>query len=264
MVLKGDGTFMNLSKAKSRPVETILSGPAASLMGGKQLSKTDRCIVLDIGGTSTDIAYLDDGFSRLQKEGAVVGQWRTRVKAVDIWTTGLGGDSRLDFIEGQITIGPDRVVPIETACQQFPSLVDKIKAAHKTEFLLAFDRDPSPLTEGERAVFDCLRTGGPATLSEVMQALPDVYLVAEYAKRLISKSYAIRTGPTPTDVLHVAGIYLHGNAEGAREAVGILAEKGNMTIERFVDEFMATDRFSSGGRGNEEGDIRWVRADTDR
>ncbi len=239
MVLKGDGTFMNLAKAKSRPVETILSGPAASLMGGKQLSKNDRCIVLDIGGTSTDIAYLDNGYSHLQKEGAVVGQWRTRVKAVDIWTTGLGGDSRLDFIDGQIVIGPDRVVPIETACHQFPTLIEKIRALHKTEFLFAFDRDPSPLTGGERIVFDCIREKGPLTSGELMLAIPEVFLAAEYSKRLISKSYVITTGPTPTDVLHVAGIYIHGSVEGAKEAVGILAEKGNLTKEEFVREFMA-------------------------
>jgi N-methylhydantoinase A/oxoprolinase/acetone carboxylase beta subunit len=238
MVLKGDGSFMNLVKARSRPVETILSGPAASLMGGKQLSKMDRCIVLDIGGTSTDIAYLDNGFSRLQKEGAVVGQWRTRVKAVDIWTTGLGGDSRLDFKDGQITIGPDRVLPIETACRQHPNLLGKIKELRKTEFLIAFNRDASMLNDGERQVFDCIRAEGPITLAEVMQSIPDVFLIAEYAKRLIAKNFVIVTGATPTDVLHVAGIYLHGSIDGAREAIGILAEKSHQTVDDFVSDFL--------------------------
>ncbi len=243
MVLKGDGSFMNLERARMRPVETILSGPAASLMGGKQLSRLDRCIVLDIGGTSTDIAYLDKGFSRLQKEGAVVGHWRTRVKAVDIWTTGLGGDSRLDFIDGRIVIGPDRVLPIEAACMQYPTLFNKMKELHKTEFLIAFDRETSLLNDGERLVFDCIRMNGPITLAEVMQALPDVFLVPEYAKRLTAKNFVIVTGPTPTDVLHVAGIYLNGSLEGAREAIGILAERGNQTIDEFVANF--TERIGS-------------------
>jgi N-methylhydantoinase A/oxoprolinase/acetone carboxylase beta subunit len=238
MVFKGDGSFMNLAKARMRPVETILSGPAASLMGGKQLSKLDKCIVLDIGGTSTDIAYLDNGFARLQKEGAIVGQWRTRVKAVDIWTTSLGGDSRLDFVDGHISIGPDRVLPIETACQQFPSLLDKIRGLHKTEFLVAFDREVDGLAGGEQKVFNCIRANGPITLAEVMRSIPDVFLVTEYVKRLIAKNFIIATGPTPTDVLHVAGIYLHGSVEGAREAIGILAEKSLQTIEEFVSEFM--------------------------
>jgi N-methylhydantoinase A/oxoprolinase/acetone carboxylase beta subunit len=221
-----------------RPVETILSGPAASLMGGKQLSKLNKCIVLDIGGTSTDIAYLDNGFARLQKEGAIVGQWRTRVKAVDIWTTALGGDSRLGFVDGHISIGPDRVLPIETACQQFPPLLDKIRGLHKTEFLVAFDREVDRLAGGEQKVFNCIRANGPITLAEVMQSTPDVFLVTEYVKRLIAKNFIIATGPTPTDVLHVAGIYLHGSVEGAREAIGILAEKSLQTIEEFVSEFL--------------------------
>ncbi len=238
MVLKGDGSFMNLEKARSRPVETILSGPAASLMGGKQLSKLEKCIVLDIGGTSTDIACLDNGFSRLQKEGAVVGQWRTRVKAVDIWTTGLGGDSRLDFIGGLITIGPDRVLPIEAACVQYPVLLKKMKDLRKTEFLIAFNRDASILSAGERIVFDLILAKGPITLTEVMQALPDVFLSVEYAKRLIARNYVIVTGPTPTDALHVAGIYLNGSLEGAKEAIGILAGKSHQTIEEFVTNFM--------------------------
>jgi len=74
MVFKGDGSMMSIAGARERPVETILSGPAASLMGGRLLSKLDNCIVLDIGGTSTDIAYLDKGFPRITKEGR---RWAT-------------------------------------------------------------------------------------------------------------------------------------------------------------------------------------------
>lgn len=115
MVFKGNSSFMNLAKARMRPVEIILSGPAASLMGGKQLSKLDKCIVLDIGGTSTDIAYLDNGFARLQKEGAIVGQWRTRVKAVDIWTTALG-----EIPDSISLTGTSPLVPIECCRLRLP------------------------------------------------------------------------------------------------------------------------------------------------
>lgn len=83
--------------AKEMPVETLLSGPAASLMGGHALSGKDSCLVVDMGGTSTDIAGLKNGFPRLNVEGAMVGQWRTRVNAIDIWTCGLGGDSNISL-----------------------------------------------------------------------------------------------------------------------------------------------------------------------
>ena len=114
---------MSLETARERPVEMVLSGPAASLMGGKALAGMEDCLVIDMGGTSTDIAYLDEGFPRLNVEGAVVGQWRTRVKGIDIWTCGLGGDSlvRLDKRDG-LLIGPERVLPSGHGLRPLPRL----------------------------------------------------------------------------------------------------------------------------------------------
>ena len=126
--------------AKTKALNTYNSGPTAGVHGAARIARRYEfpyVLTMDIGGTSTDIAYLDDGFSRLQKEGAVVGQWRTRVKAVDIWTTGLGGDSRIDFADGQIAIGPDRVVPIRTASVQpdTNSWVDELYSQNPAEIV---------------------------------------------------------------------------------------------------------------------------------
>jgi N-methylhydantoinase A/oxoprolinase/acetone carboxylase beta subunit len=237
MVFRGDGTLMNLRKARERPVETILSGPAASLMGGMVLSKRDRCIVVDIGGTSTDIAYLDQGFPRLGKEGAVVGQWRTRVRAIDIWTAGLGGDSRLDMSSGRIVIGPDRVLPLEVACEGSPGLVQRMKSSGETEYLVAFPRDPSRLPENERKVFDVISEKGPITLRELLESLEGVYLAPDYVKKLRAKSYLISTGLTPTDVLHVAGVFQHGNREAAELGVELISIRHGMSKQEFVAAF---------------------------
>ncbi len=237
MVFRGDGTLMNLKKARERPVETILSGPAASLMGGMALSKRDRCIVVDIGGTSTDIAYLDQGFPRLGKEGAVVGQWRTRVRAIDIWTAGLGGDSRLDVSSGRIVIGPDRVLPLEVACENTPGLVQRMKGSGELEYLVAFPRDPSRLPENERKVFDAISGKGPLTMPELLESLEGVYLAPDYVRRLKAKSYLISTGLTPTDVLHVAGIFQHGNREAAELGVELISTRHGMSKQEFVAAF---------------------------
>lgn len=240
MVFRGDGTLMNLKKARERPVETILSGPAASLMGGLALSQNDRCIVVDIGGTSTDIAYLDQGFPRLGKEGATVGQWRTRVRAIDIWTAGLGGDSRLDMHDGRIVIGPDRVLPLEAACLEHPRLLERIRESGELEFLVAFPRDPSRLPENERRVFQEILARGPMTLREAVDAIDGVYLTPDYVKRLIAKSFLIATGLTPTDVLHVAGIYQHGAREAAELGTEIMSTRHGMGREEFVATFLRT------------------------
>ncbi|MEM7523711.1 MAG: hydantoinase/oxoprolinase family protein, partial [Pseudomonadota bacterium] len=77
MVVKGDGALMAASVARARPIETILSGPAASVLGAAHLTGLDRAVVSDIGGTTTDIAILDAGRPRNDAEGARVGGWTT-------------------------------------------------------------------------------------------------------------------------------------------------------------------------------------------
>ncbi|MDO5548774.1 MAG: hydantoinase/oxoprolinase family protein [Eubacteriales bacterium] len=112
MVMRGDGSLMRASYALQRPIETVLSGPAASVVGGMFLSGLDHCQVIDIGGTTTDIAYVKDGNCRISKEGAVVSGWHTRVRAMEICTFGLGGDSAIRVgDDASILIGPQKIMP---------------------------------------------------------------------------------------------------------------------------------------------------------
>ncbi len=107
MVVKGDGSLVQADWAMQRPIETILSGPAASAVGAWHLAGRRDVWAVDVGGTTTDIARLHDGAPILNPEGATVGGWQTMVEAVDVHTTGLGGDSyvRLDD-ELKLLIGP--------------------------------------------------------------------------------------------------------------------------------------------------------------
>jgi len=237
MVFKGDGTLMNLSCAKERPVETILSGPAASLMGGLALAKEKNCIVLDIGGTSTDIAFLDSGFPRLSKEGATVGNWRTRVRAIDIWTASLGGDSRIDFSDGRMTFGPERVLPLAMAGSD-PQLLERLREREAIEYLIPFPRDPSALPPGERIVFEHLRDHGPLTLQQAVEGIEGVYLTSDYIRRLQERNYLISTGLTPTDVLNVAGTYRSGEEEASRLGVEYMAALHGLGPEDLLETCM--------------------------
>ncbi|MEM6482562.1 MAG: hydantoinase/oxoprolinase family protein, partial [Pseudomonadota bacterium] len=113
MVVRGDGALISAAQAKEKPIETILSGPAASLVGARWLTKQETAIVSDIGGTTTDVALLREGRPAIDPAGAQVGPWRTMVEAVAMRTTGLGGDSEVhvveDGLEGGLTLGPRRV-----------------------------------------------------------------------------------------------------------------------------------------------------------
>ncbi len=113
MIVRGDGTLMGVDIARERPVETILSGPAASVVGALTLTGRSDGLVIDVGGTTTDIAHVEGGLPRIKEAGAVVGGLATQVEAIDIRTMGLGGDSLLKFrTDGELEIGPRRVLPI--------------------------------------------------------------------------------------------------------------------------------------------------------
>ncbi|MBD3307750.1 hydantoinase/oxoprolinase family protein, partial [candidate division KSB3 bacterium] len=118
MIVKGDGSLVRAEWAMQRPIETILSGPAASVVGAWHLAGRQDVWVIDVGGTTTDMAMLEAGRPRLNAEGAQVGRWRTMVEAVDIHTIGLGGDSRVHLnsnrspLYGNIVLGPQRVIPL--------------------------------------------------------------------------------------------------------------------------------------------------------
>ena len=109
-ILKADGGTIDLEGAIAKPVETILSGPAASLMGMIALlkeTKTDRCL-LDIGGTTTDLFFLVDGVPVFEPSGIEIGGHKTLVRAIYSTSVGLGGDSYVRIEEGKLKIGPER------------------------------------------------------------------------------------------------------------------------------------------------------------
>lgn len=115
LILKADGGTMTLADSLERPVETILSGPAASIMGAQALSKyvDENIVVIDIGGTTTDIAVIVNGEPVFERNGAVISGYRTLVPALLTQSVGLGGDSEIHGQTAhdgsvQFTLGPRR------------------------------------------------------------------------------------------------------------------------------------------------------------
>ena len=116
-----------------RQVETILSGPAASVIGGLALTGQKDGIVVDMGGTTTDIAEVSGGSVKIRREGANVGGWLTRVQAAEISTFGIGGDSRICLDRhGEIQIGPEKVIPLCVAGAQWPELIHEVRSFRRT------------------------------------------------------------------------------------------------------------------------------------
>ncbi len=128
MIVKGDGTLALAETVVMRPIETILSGPAASLVGAAALSGLSDFIMSDMGGTTSDLGILKNGRPRVSEIGAEVGGWRTMVKAIDVTTIGLGGDSEvLLSMTGELSVGPRRLVPVSLLGAQYPEVLAGLK-----------------------------------------------------------------------------------------------------------------------------------------
>ncbi len=111
-ILKADGGTMNLESSMDFPGQTILSGPAASVMGAIGYAPRDKDIlVLDIGGTTTDIAILVNQAPLLEPVGIGRGIYKSLIRSLKTYSKGLGGDSHVRVENGAITIGPDRSGP---------------------------------------------------------------------------------------------------------------------------------------------------------
>ncbi len=108
-ILKADGGTMTISEAVNKPVETILSGPAASFMGVSAMyDEVEDGILLDIGGTTTDIFFLIKGEPLFEPLGITINQHQTLIRAIFSDSIGLGGDSYVRIENKELKIGPQR------------------------------------------------------------------------------------------------------------------------------------------------------------
>jgi len=108
-VMKADGGTMSLAASRQAPCETVFSGPAASTMGAYALTMDDMTsVVVDIGGTTTDLAFILQGKPLHASRGAKIGHRYTHIKALAVRSVALGGDSAVRLSGDRLLIGPDR------------------------------------------------------------------------------------------------------------------------------------------------------------
>jgi N-methylhydantoinase A/oxoprolinase/acetone carboxylase beta subunit len=106
---QNDGTLMTVDYAERHPVATFASGPTNSMRGAALLSGERNCAVIDIGGTTSDIGMLINGFPREAKATVDVGGVRTNFRMPDVLSLGIGGGSRVREDGAAVTVGPDSV-----------------------------------------------------------------------------------------------------------------------------------------------------------
>jgi N-methylhydantoinase A/oxoprolinase/acetone carboxylase beta subunit len=277
MMMKCDGSLVKIEEALEKPVESIFSGPAASLVGAAHLTGLKTCIALDIGGTSTDIAMIRDGIPIVNDTGAVVGGWSTMVKAIKMDTSALGGDSHV-WVQKKMFIGPKRVIPLCLAAAEYPGLIDKLAKVHTfsprmmtdimqpTSFFISKGIDSccmklSELGHEELKILEAIGES-PSSLSDVEERTKmHPLMFIDILRSLVRKRYVQQIGFTPTDALHVLGEYDEWNRTASFMGADILAGYLKMGRDEFClklkGEFQKTlalhlvSYFSSGVKKDE-------------
>lgn len=111
-LLKADGGNMKFRSSIDYPAQTILSGPAASAMGAMAFGTPhEDALVMDIGGTTTDMAVLIDRTPVLDPLGIELGRHKTLIRSLETLSIGLGGDSAISISNGELKVGPERLGP---------------------------------------------------------------------------------------------------------------------------------------------------------
>ena len=152
-IIRSDGSQMSEKFAAGRPVETLLCGPAASVIGAAELSMapgqgssgaaeqaTDTgkenlpgefnfdAMIVDMGGTTTDIAIIKNGLPKRSENGIRVGAWKTFVKGLYVDTFGLGGDTAIHYDSGgRLYLENYRVIPLCSLASRFPQVGKKLR-----------------------------------------------------------------------------------------------------------------------------------------
>jgi len=243
MVVKGDGSLMDAEMALERPVQTILSGPAASVIGALHLCRERDGLVLDMGGTTTDVAVVKDGVPLLNHTGARVGDWQTMVEALDVHTTGLGGDSEVRRDDnGRLVLGPRRVMPLSRLVAAWPSALPVLEAQladgsdpEDARFFLrerALGAHDNGLSSIQRGIWHSL-SSGPVSLLEMLRGVTAPNFFKYCLQGLVEQGLVVPAAFTPTDAVHVLGLYSAGSVEAARIGAKLWARRLGQSPKQF-------------------------------
>lgn len=209
-VVRSDGTLMSAELARTRPVETILSGPAASVTGAQVLSNAPESLIVDIGGTTSDMSVVHEGRPN-RTDGIIIGGWKTQVAGVAIDTIALGGDTVVRYTKNsRLELGTRKVTPLCIASSRWPSIKQALKwylqsapidfySRYEFLYLMRNPRDLSRFREPDQRLIEILREG-PLLLYSDRAAITGLKL-----QQLEDEGVVMRCGFTPTDAMHLKG-----------------------------------------------------------
>ncbi|MGV3743531.1 MAG: hydantoinase/oxoprolinase family protein [Burkholderiaceae bacterium] len=211
-ILNADGGTIGVEQSRLHPVQTILSGPAATIMGVLPfVSSAGDSVSIDVGGTTTDIALFADGAPLLEPKGVVIEGHKTLIRGLLTHSMALGGDSHVQVVDGKLQIGPERKGaamafdgPVPTPTDALivlgrATIGDKAKALHAME-MLATELKQTP-QQIAQAVIDAMCANIAAKVKQMVDEVNSkpVYTIHELleGKTLHPQQLIAVGGPAP-------------------------------------------------------------------
>ena len=215
-ILKADGGTLPLEAAIQQPVEAVFTGPAASVLGIEALAAPlVNSISLDVGGTTTDIAFWEQGLPLMAKRGAVINGYPTAVRSFHMRSIGIGGDSRIHKLnDDSYQVGPEREGPAAAVGGSAATLSDALivagyvsfgDAARSTAAIAALGGEP--MLEAKKIIASACNTI-QATIKEML---------TEWAKQPV---YTVDDVIKGTEFVPAQLIGVGGGAPGLIKALG--------------------------------------------
>lgn len=245
VIVRSDGSLMSKEFAKERPAETLLCGPAASIMGCVELAREENAVIVDMGGTTSDIALVKNGLPVRVSEGIQIGAWKTFVKGLFVDTFGLGGDSCVCRRGRELYLDTRRVIPLCHLASVYPSVREELQKLAETgrghslglhEYFV-LQKEPAQekgYSEAELRLCAALKKG-PLSLEKAAAAAGrDVYTFRPF--RLLEEGVIQKAGLTPTDAMHIKGDYPCFDAAASMAAAAFVAASARRSVEALADE----------------------------
>lgn len=246
MIVRSDGSLMSDEMALLHPVKTILSGPAASIIGGRGLTNCENSLIVDMGGTTTDISIVKNG-EPATTDGIRIGGFRTQIKGVFIDTFGLGGDSRITVENNQPILNARRVQPLCVAAEEYPQFKNDLIALLNSDetstyplyeflYLVKQPAQSHHYNEYEMQLIEKLKE------RPLMLGSGEIDLYNLKSERLEDEGIVMRCGLTPTDIMHIKGDFNRFDKTvsilGAKYLLKVLPEYDNTETDllRLCDE----------------------------
>lgn len=232
VIIRGDARPMEMKNAVTNAATTFASGPAATAYYGASASTAKKALIVDVGGTTTDITMISNGKPTIDHEGSVIGEWQTHVDAVEMYTSGIGGDSHIVLSpQGVLSVGPGRVIPLVLSSETpEPNWLGPNLRAQCISLPPGLEKE---IIESE-PVLQYIAEHGPSTPAAIKDALQIAEItLLKQVENFIHTQTVSSVGFTPTDALHVLGKLDLGNPEPARLGAETLARQMGIGVEKF-------------------------------